>query len=92
MQTITFNTGRTYTECGQRIAAAKLENGCIVMVDYDRHIDLLLPSHVALTKQEVMSAYDRDITTYASKEGIPYDKYYEIVNHLLAAASAVPCV
>lgn len=92
MQTITFNTGRTYTEFGQRIAATKLENGCIVMVDYDRHLDLLLPSHVELTKYEVMWAYDRDITTYASKEGIPYDKYYEIVNLLRAAAGAVPCV
>lgn len=92
MQTIKFNTGRTYTEFGQRIAAAKLENGCIIMVDIDRHIDLMFPAEIELTQRDVMRAYDWDITTYATKEGIPYDKYYEIVSHLRSAAGAASCV
>lgn len=92
MQTITFNTGRTYTECGQRIAAAKLENGCIIMVDIDRHIDLMLPSEIELNQRDVMRAYDFDITTYPSAQGLPYDRYYEIVSDLRSAAGEVPCV
>jgi len=35
---IAFNTGRTYTAEGQRIAAALLENGDIVFNDIDRCI------------------------------------------------------
>lgn len=38
MKTLAFNTGRTYTAQGQRIAAALLDNGNIVFNDIDRTI------------------------------------------------------
>jgi hypothetical protein len=38
MQTIKFNTGRTYSAAGQRIAAALLDNGNIVFLDVDRSV------------------------------------------------------
>ena len=39
---ISFNTGRHYSEQGQRIAAAK-HNGVVIMVDVDRNIDCAFP-------------------------------------------------
>ena len=36
---ITWNTGRWYSEEGQRIAAVTLPDGRIVFLDYDRNID-----------------------------------------------------
>ena len=38
MLTLKFNTGRTYTTNGQRIACALLDNGNIVFNDIDRGI------------------------------------------------------
>lgn len=38
MRTLAFNTGRTYTPQGQRIAAALLDDGAIVFNDIDRGI------------------------------------------------------
>jgi hypothetical protein len=36
--TLKFNTGRTYSAAGQRIAATLLDNGDIVFLDIDRSI------------------------------------------------------
>jgi hypothetical protein len=68
MKTIKFNTGRMYSERGQRIAAALLDSGDIYFVDIDRHIDGTVKAN-GLTKDEmidfgmftqrgVMAAYD----------------------------------
>jgi len=74
METLKFNTGRLYTEQGQRIAAAFLDNGDIVFVDIDRDIDGLISAggmsrddikHCGLFSQrDIMRAYDEN--TYKS--------------------------
>jgi hypothetical protein len=38
-----FNTGRLYTEAGQRIAGAVLDNGAIAFLDFDRQVDGYIP-------------------------------------------------
>lgn len=68
MKTLKFNTGRYYTDKGQRIAAALLDNGDIYFVDIDRHIDgtvkangLTIDDVIDLdlfTQRAIMKAYD----------------------------------
>lgn len=45
---ISFNTGREYSSCGQRIAAVKLSTGNIAFVDHDRGLDGVTPPVDAL--------------------------------------------
>lgn len=92
MQTISFNTGRTYTQQGQRIAATKLESGHIVMLDIDRHIDVLIPAQVDLTQRDIMWAYDNNIQVYPSNIDLSYGDYYEVVNSLRSVAESVSSV
>jgi hypothetical protein len=56
---ISFNTGRHYSEQGQRIAAAVAPSGVVIMVDIDRGIDYALPG-AALERKDIMRAYDYD--------------------------------
>jgi hypothetical protein len=57
---IAFNTGRRYSEAGQRIAAAQLANGDIAMLDIDRGIDYLIPAgDCVLNEYKILCAYDR---------------------------------
>ena len=74
MQTIKFNTGREYTEHGQRITATLQENGDILFVDVDRHIKGLISApgftrdEVAqffFNQSEIMRAYDKNEYTDA---------------------------
>lgn len=68
MKTLAFNTGRTYTPQGQRIAAALLSNGNIVFNDIDRTIcgtidagGLTIDEVIALncfTQRAIMEDYD----------------------------------
>jgi hypothetical protein len=90
--TIAFNTGRTYTECGQRIAARRLESGQIIMLDIDRGIDYLFPAATKLTQNDVMRAYDYNETISPSDAGLSYEDYYSVLKELRAAAGEVPCV
>jgi hypothetical protein len=53
---ISFNTGRQYSDQGQRIAAA-VHNGIVIMVDVDRGIDYALPG-AALERNSIIDAYD----------------------------------
>jgi hypothetical protein len=53
---ISFNTGRQYSNQGQRIAAA-VHNGVVIMVDIDRGLDYALPA-AALDRNSIMAAYD----------------------------------
>ena len=89
MKTLAFKTGRDYTEHGQRIAATQLDNGCIVMVDIDRGIDLMFCSEFDLTEQDVMRAYDWDICTYPSENNLSYEDYYRLLPQLRQAAAAL---
>jgi len=82
INTIVFNTGRTYTEGGQRIAARRLECGAIVMIDIDRHIDYLLPADTALTQRAIMRAYDENAVVYPSDVGLSYQDYYAVLDDL----------
>lgn len=62
---ISFNTGRQYSDKGQRIAAAEY-NGIVIMVDVDRGLDYALPA-AALDRNSIMAAYDDpELHTYSS--------------------------
>jgi hypothetical protein len=62
---ISFNTGRQYSDKGQRIAAAEY-NGVVIMVDVDRGIDYALPN-AALERSSIMAAYDNpELHTHVS--------------------------
>tara|TARA_R110002126_G_scaffold79236_1_gene196773 strand:+ start:350 stop:631 length:282 start_codon:yes stop_codon:yes gene_type:complete len=54
MRTLAFNTGRTYTAEGQRIAAGLLDNGDIVFNDIDRTICGTIAAN-GLTLDEVIN-------------------------------------
>lgn len=62
-EVIAFNTGRLYTELGQRIGAMITHDGGLLFVDIDRCIDgfiakdKLLPGF-RLTPRDVLNAYD----------------------------------
>lgn len=61
---ISFNTGRQYSDKGQRIAAA-VHNGVVIMVDIDRGLDYALPA-AALDRNSIMAAYDDpELHTYS---------------------------
>ena len=87
--TIAFNTGRLYTEQGQRIAARRLTTGHIIMMDIDRGIDYLLPAYVELNKRDVMSAYDSNSHVYPSDIGLDYSDYYAVVKELSHIANTI---
>lgn len=61
---IVFNTGRLYTEFGQRIAAKQTPEGGILFVDVDRGIEghvppaYVLEHNIKLTQDDVMDVYD----------------------------------
>lgn len=65
--TLKFNTGRGYTDKGQRIAAALLDNGDIYFVDIDRMIDGLITGG-AFTQRGIMAGYDSGSYSYGGYE------------------------
>lgn len=87
MKTLKFNTGRQYTQHGQRIVATQLESGHTVILDIDRHIDVLFPAQVDFTKTDIMWAYDNNIQVFPSDIGLSYGDYYEILNQLRETAN-----
>ena len=62
MKTISFNTKRTYSDKGQRIACAMLNDGTVLMLDIDRGLDYAFPPNIygnnQLNQTRVMSLYD----------------------------------
>jgi len=86
MKIIKFNTGRDYTEHGQRIVATQLESGHIVLLDLDRHIDIMLPPGVEFTQADILWAYDLNMNTFPSEIGMSYGDYYQLLDQLRAAA------
>ena len=91
--TIAFNTGRTYTEHGQRIAAKRLDCGAIIMLDIDRHIDVLFSPDTDFTQAAIMWDYDRNICAGSPNSiGLDYSDYYAILADLREVANQVASV
>jgi hypothetical protein len=65
---ISFNTGRGYTEAGQRIAATQLDDGRVLFVDIDRGIDYITSEPCELNQRAIMRAYDYDQTQPLSSD------------------------
>jgi hypothetical protein len=61
MQTISFNTGRGYTDRGQRIAAKRIGER-VIFVDIDRGLDYVTSAPCALEPRAIMRAYDHNET------------------------------
>jgi hypothetical protein len=89
MQTLSFNTGREYTSKGQRIAATQLEGGEIVILDIDRHIDVMLPAGLEFTQADIMLAYDRNWHTFPNEIGMSYGDYYALIEKLREIAESI---
>lgn len=76
---ISFNTGRQYSDQGQRIAAA-IYNGVVIMVDVDRGLDYALPA-AALDRNSIMAAYDDPaLHTYS---GAAFDNNFQLEREFL---------
>ena len=89
MKILAFQSGREYTEHGQRIAATQLDSGHVVMLDIDRHIDVIFPAGVEFTQADIMWAYDRNMSVTPHELDLNYGEYYDIVNQLRAPAAAL---
>lgn len=61
MNTIKFNTGREYTEHGQRIVARLLDDGDIVFLDIDRGIDGVIRAN-GISKEDIEELYFNRVT------------------------------
>jgi len=83
MKKLFFNTGRTYSDKGQRIGAALLDDGRIVMVDIDRYIDATLPANVNFTPVAILKSYDLGEMDYRVED-------YDLKTELQAAAENTP--
>lgn len=60
-KTLAFNTGRQYSDNGQRIAAALLNDDSIVFVDIDRGLEYVIAAGaVEFNQAAIMAAYDGD--------------------------------
>jgi hypothetical protein len=88
---ISFNTGRWYTEAGQRIAATQLDDGRVVFVDIDRGIRYATAAPCELTQRAVMQAYDYNLTEHPSFDlfGGCWEAREAAIAELEAAARAV---
>ena len=85
MQTLKFNTGREYTEHGQRIIATQLDTGNIVLLDIDRHVDMMLLPGVDFNQADIMQAYDHAWQVFPDSIGMTYGDYYALLDVLRAA-------
>ena len=90
---ISFNTGRHYSEKGQRIAAAEY-NGVVIMVDVDRHLEYAFPGS-KLDRKSVIDAYDysdtcRPLGAYPEIFNGDYVAMFQFVAQLRDHARAFP--
>jgi hypothetical protein len=86
IKTLSFNTGRLYTEHGQRIGAARLADGTVAFDDVDRGLYYVTTGPCELSQAAIMRAYD-----YNQTEGRRYGNDAltdEIKNAIRAAAYA----
>ena len=89
MKTLTYNTGRAYTDAGQRIAARKLDDGRVLFVDVDRGIDYVSAEPIELTSRAVMAAYDYGRTGWVYDALPDYTERERVLGELRDAARAV---
>ena len=90
-KTLVFNTGRQYSEAGQRIAAAQLDDGSILFVDIDRGLQYLIaPGAASFTQDSIMAAYDRGGLDFIEhwRAGPAMDRNIQLAEELSAAAAA----
>ena len=90
---IRFNTGRQYSDKGQRIAAAEY-NGVVIMVDVDRGLDYVLPD-ATLDRESIIDAYDysdtcRPLGAYPEIFNGDYVAMFQFVAQLRDHAHAFP--
>jgi hypothetical protein len=84
---IKFNSGRRYSEAGQRIAACEIQPGIVYMQDVDRGVDYIL--RCELDQYSIMHAYDRaDVyAVYCSDlDGFTYQDKQTLRDELTAIA------
>jgi hypothetical protein len=86
MKTISFNTGRGYTEKGQRIAAKSIGNR-VIFVDIDRGLDYVTSAPCELTQQDVMRAYDYNETESVYSVIPDYSLRQSVISELEALAA-----
>ena len=88
---IKFNSGRSYTAAGQRIAAIEVQPGIVYMLDVDRGVDYLL--RCDLDQYSIMYAYDRAdfFAVYCSDlEGFTWDDKHALRDELTPIALSAP--
>jgi hypothetical protein len=90
-----FNTGRRYTQHGQRIAWCVLPSGNVAMYDLDRMVDYVLafPPGFDPTEVDVLRAYDthsyrQDNTAPFATNRADYDAARDLQRALIEAARA----
>ena len=84
-KTLAFNTGRQYSENGQRIAAGLLDDGDILFVDIDRGLEYVIPAGaVSFTQAAIMAAYDKGDQCYWLEHWRPG---HALIQQLSAAAA-----
>lgn len=91
-RTIAFQTGRLYTEAGQRIAACQLPNGAALFMDIDRCIDgVTTDEDDRLTRDRIMVCYDYGHYRFATADntGLSFDDLRDAFNALRDLARAV---
>lgn len=86
---IVFNTGRLYSDRGQRIAAERLPCGRVCFVDVDRHLDYVTAAPCNLTQHAVMRAYDHN-DTISIYEAVPdFDARRTLIAELETLARSI---
>jgi hypothetical protein len=93
MNILKFNTGRTYTAAGQRIAAAVVD-GRIAFLDLDRGIDGILAEGVEFTCTAILRAYDEymlieGVRIWDAAGKVDWDASYTLRQQLVDAAKTV---
>jgi hypothetical protein len=97
MNTIAFNTARTYSKDGQRIAARIIESdpaefgdcSIIAMVDIDRGIKNVYLMFGDLTERNVMEAYDAGMYAHHFDVASDYEALYLTYAELTLIAGKV---
>ena len=87
----TFQSGRSYSENGQRIATQEMRDG-VVVVDIDRNVDFFIrcqaPWRVFDDAYAIMAAYDNGFYSYWPVGAKQED--YDLRDELRALAETAP--